>query len=258
MTYKYGWIRGLPSRKFPRIALPSYPQLSVKKSLIETGFLPPIWDQGDTSSCTGHGTTRAIAFARAKQGLPYIDFSRLFPYWNARAIEGATSTDGGAVIADAITAAEQFGDCPYTDLPTDVSLVTVAPSAQAFTDAVKHKALAATRIWGANSVGLAYHTKHYIDVLGLPAVLGITVYESFESDQVANTGAVPMPGPNEEVAGGHCVAAVAYDDTTQLVTCDNSWGPSWGMAGRFTIPYSYIFDPDMADDFHGITLEAAA
>jgi C1A family cysteine protease len=253
---KYGWIRGLPSRRFPQLKLTSYPPLSPAKSLITTGFLPPIWDQGQTGSCTGHGTTRGIAYARAKQGLPYIDLSRLFPYWNARVAEGSSDSDSGATVGDAIAAAQQYGDCPYADLPTDPGLVTVAPSVQAFEDAITHKALAATRVMGSNQASLAYHFKHCIDILGLPVVIGIVVYESFESDAVAKTGAVPMPGSNEQQLGGHCIAAVAYDDSTQLITCDNSWGTSWGMQGRFTIPYGYVFDPDLADDFHAITLES--
>ncbi len=63
-----------------------------------------------------------------------------------------------------------------------------------------------------------------------------------------------MPGRNEQVLGGHCIVGVAYDDAAQLVTCDNSWGTRWGQAGRFQIPYGYIFDPDMADDFHAVML----
>ena len=65
-----------------------------------------------------------------------------------------------------------------------------------------------------------------------------------------------MPGPNEAQLGGHCIVANSYDDATSLITCDNSWGPAWGMAGRFTIPYAYVFDPGLAEDFHAIILSA--
>jgi hypothetical protein len=252
-SHYYGWTGvGLPRRRFPALALDYYPPLPPQGSVITTGFLPPIWDQGQTSSCVGHGTTRAIAYARAKQGLPYVDLSRLFPYWNARVVEGGQATDSGASVGDGIAASLQFGDCPYTDLPTDAALVTTQPSSQIFANAIKHRAFTATRIFGANPTAFQYRFKHCIDLLGFPVVFGFTVYESFESDQVANTGVAPMPGPNEQIVGGHCVAAVAYDDTTQLVTCDNSWNTTWGQAGRFQLPYSYIFDPDMADDFHAI------
>ena len=252
----YGWKRGLPSRKFPKLIAPVRVPLSPSKTL-DLALFPPIWDQGDTNSCTGHGATRAIAYQRAKQGLPYLELSRLFPYWNGRMIDKAGPADEGATIGAVIQAAQQFGDCAYSDLPTDPKLAIIPPSAQAFADAVQHKALSATRIWGADSSGLEYHSKHAIDVGGIPPVFGITVYESFQSDRVGNTGIVPMPGPKEESVGGHCIVAVAYDDPSQMFTCANSWSDSWGLKGYFKIPYAYVFDPDLADDYHGITLEAA-
>lgn len=254
----YGWTGpGLPRRRFPQLALASYPPLSAKSSLIPNGCLPPVrWDQGQTSSCTGHGSTRGIAYARAKQGMPYVDLSRLFTYWNARVTEGGEDQDDGASVGDVIAAALKYGDCPYSDLPTDPALVTVQPSPQVFADAIVHKALRATRIYGTTPASFDYHFKHCIDVLVFPVVFGFTVYESFESDEVAETGIVPMPAASEQIVGGHCVVAVAYDDSTKLVTCDNSWGMDWGQEGRFQIPYAYIFDPDMASDFHAILLES--
>jgi C1A family cysteine protease len=58
-----------------------------------------------------------------------------------------------------------------------------------------------------------------------------------------------MPGKDESVLGGHCVLAVGYDDATQLFKVRNSWGTSWGQAGYFQIPYAYLTNADLADDF---------
>jgi hypothetical protein len=252
----YGWKRGLPSRRFPQLALTSFPVLSPSKSLVATGFFPPIWDQGQTGSCTGHGVARAIAFARAKQGLPFFDPSRLFPYWNARVQEGGQTQDGGAAIGDVVQAVQTFGDCPYVDLPTDPKLVTVAPSGKAFDDSITHKAMSVTRVMASTAAGLQYHTKHCIDVLGLPVVVGIVVYESFESDAVAKSGIIPMPGVNETQLGGHCVLNVGYDDPSEMALCANSWSEDWGIQGYFKIPYAYLFNAGFADDFHAIQLVA--
>ena len=253
---KYGWNGpGLPRRRgFRTLELTSFPPLSPSKDLTLTGFVPPIWDQGPTGSCTGHGSTRGLAYARSKAGVPYVDLSRLFPYYNARAAEGDAGQDSGASVGDVIVALQQQGDCPYVDLPTDPSLVTVSPSAQAVADAIQHKALSATRVLGATPQSFEYHFKHCIDVLGLPVVFGFTAYESFEGDAIAATGIMPMPASDEQVLGGHCVCAVAYDDTSRYVTIDNSYGTSWGLSGRFKMPYAFIFDPDMASDFHAIRL----
>jgi C1A family cysteine protease len=89
---------------------------------------------------------------------------------------------------------------------------------------------------------------------GYPFVFGFTVYESFESQDVAKTGVVPMPSPNEQTVGGHAVLAVGYDDSQQRFIVRNSWGPDWGMKGYFTIPYAYLTQSNLSDDFWTIRL----
>jgi len=91
---------------------------------------------------------------------------------------------------------------------------------------------------------------------GYPFVFGFTVYESFESDQVAKTGVAPMPATNEKVLGGHAVLAAGYDDGSQRFLVRNSWGPDWGMGGYFTLPYAYLTDANLADDFWTVRMVA--
>jgi C1A family cysteine protease len=83
---------------------------------------------------------------------------------------------------------------------------------------------------------------------GFPFVFGFTVYASFESAKVANTGVVPMPVLAEKVLGGHAVLAVGYNDKQKRFLVRNSWGTGWGMSGYFTIPYAYLTDSNLADD----------
>jgi C1A family cysteine protease len=82
-----------------------------------------------------------------------------------------------------------------------------------------------------------------------PYVFGFTVYESFESNAVAHTGVAPMPAAGETVLGGHAVMAAGYDDASQRFLVRNSWGAVWGMGGYFTLPYAYLSNVDLADDF---------
>ena len=89
---------------------------------------------------------------------------------------------------------------------------------------------------------------------GFPFVFGFTVYSSFESEEVAQTGIVPMPDTeNEQVLGGHAVLAVGYDDASQCFIVRNSWGSSWGDNGYFYMPYAYITNPNLASDAWEIT-----
>jgi C1A family cysteine protease len=85
-------------------------------------------------------------------------------------------------------------------------------------------------------------------------VFGFTVYESFESAEVARTGALQMPKPKEGVVGGHAVLAVGYDDKIERFMVRNSWGTSWGKKGYFTMPYTYLLSENLSDDFWTIRL----
>lgn len=80
-------------------------------------------------------------------------------------------------------------------------------------------------------------------------VFGFQVYESFESQQVASTGVVPLPTTGEQVLGGHAVLAVGYDDSTTSFLVRNSWGASWGQDGYCTMPYPYLTESNLSNDF---------
>jgi C1A family cysteine protease len=84
---------------------------------------------------------------------------------------------------------------------------------------------------------------------GYPVVFGFSVYESFETQEVARSGVVPLPKKGEKQLGGHAVLAVGYDDTAQSFIVRNSWGPSWGQDGYFTMPYAYVTSGQLASDF---------
>jgi C1A family cysteine protease len=79
--------------------------------------------------------------------------------------------------------------------------------------------------------------------------LGFSVYAAFESAAVAQTGKLNLPAPTEALLGGHAVLAVGYDDPSQRFIVRNSWGPDWGQAGYFTMPYAYLLDENLSDDF---------
>ena len=42
---------------------------------------------------------------------------------------------------------------------------------------------------------------------------------------------------------------VGYDEAQQRFLVRNSWGKNWGKAGYFTMPYAYLLDANLSDDF---------
>lgn len=61
-----------------------------------------------------------------------------------------------------------------------------------------------------------------------PVITGVNWYEGFDTPD--SHGTVRATG---EVRGGHEFEVVGYDPATDLVVAWNSWGPSWGVHGRF-------------------------
>ena len=82
---------------------------------------------------------------------------------------------------------------------------------------------------------------------------GFTVYESFESQEVAKTGVVPLPSRGEKTLGGHEVLLVGYlKDQPNYGLVRNSWGDGWGLGGYFLMPWAYLMDANLASDFRTI------
>ena len=247
-TPAYGYIPDLPDQRDHYLKL-APPVTGLPPSVDLRPQMPPIYDQGNLGSCTGNAIGGADHFERMKQGLDGAEFqvpSRLFIYYFERDLENSIHSDSGAQIRDGIKVLNCNGAC-FEDLwPYDISKFTVQPTDAAQQAAKSHVAIKYARIDQTENQMKACLAH------GWPFIIGFTVYESFESDQVARTGIAPMPGKDERTVGGHAVLVVGYDDATGRWLVRNSWGTGWGMAGYFTIPYEYFTDPDLAEDIWNI------
>jgi C1A family cysteine protease len=241
----YGWKPGLPDIRDYRLNF-SGAEVAPEVDLRKTGYAAQIWDQGPLGSCTAHGAGFAYAFDLEKQGQG-DDFtpSRLYIYYNTRVIEGTVSEDSGASITDAIKSINKYGAPPEADWQYNTDRFTEKPSVQAYTDGALRQAVKYARVNQTVADMQACLTA------GTPIVIGFTVYESFESQAVADTGDVPMPTTSEQVMGGHCVAVVGYivRNGKPVWICRNSWGTSWGDEGYFYMPQAYLVNRSLASDF---------
>ena len=235
----YGWIPDRPDHRdflysaiAPKIKLPTKVDLRSVDS--------PIENQGHLGSCTANALAGHLQFLEKVSGRSYKDLSRLFIYYNERATEGTIDFDSGAMIRDGIKVLAQYGVCPEISWPYDIAKFTRKPTAVCYKEGLKRRISSYHRL---QTLGEMFNCL----AEGFPFVFGFTVYESFETIKVAQTGVAPMPKKNEKALGGHAVMAVGYDQKQKRFIVRNSWGEEWGQAGYFTIPYAYI--ETSADDF---------
>jgi C1A family cysteine protease len=237
----YGWKPDLPdARDKYRI---EKPRATPDKVDLRSGFPDP-YDQGDLGSCTANAIAGVLEFDQIKQGqaAPFTP-SRLFIYYGERVMEGSVSEDAGAMIRDGIKVVAELGAPPEKSWPYVISKFARKPTLTAYRKAKAHQALTYERVFQ----NLQSMQSCLAD--GFPFVFGFSVYEGFESKEVAKTGVVNMPSADEGLLGGHAVCAVGYDNGSKRFIVRNSWGLDWGIKGYFTIPFDYLLNKNLADDF---------
>ena len=240
---RFGWIPDLPDYRDHLYAVPATWLAKLPSKIDLRAHCPSVYDQGQLGSCTANAIAAAIEFDQIKQQMEYFLPSRLFVYYNERAMEGTIDSDSGAQIRDGIKSINKQGDCPEKLWPYIVARFADKPPVSCYTDAIKHKAVLYQRV-----TRVVNQMKGCL-ASGYPFVFGFSVYESFMSTAVAKNGHAAMPKSNETLEGGHAVLAVGYDDTHQWFIVRNSWGTSWGLKGYFTLPYAYLIDEHLSDDF---------
>jgi C1A family cysteine protease len=263
----YGWIKQSDDERDYKCTL-SVETLPKLVDLRPT--CPPVYDQGQLGSCTANGIGFAVQFEMMKQGINFmvtstVNFfkrlfckaktlvaspipSRLFIYYNERVIEGTVRQDSGANIRDGIKTLNKQGVCSESIWPYDIGKFKNKPTKNCYTAALQDKAVKYA------AVNQDLNSMKSVIAARYPIVGGFTVYESFESNEVAKSGIVPMPKSNEQVLGGHCVALVGYDDSKRCFIVRNSWGESWGDKGYCYMLYDYWTNPNLANDFWQIDL----
>jgi len=256
---KFGWKRDKPDARDYRyavtapVSIPNRVDLRRHCSIVE--------DQGSLGSCVANALAGNIELLENKGatkfrfgpsyywqnfwkwlrnmfGLGYKDVSRLFIYYNARALDGTEAQDDGTYIRNGIKTLAKDGHCMETVWPYDYGNCNVKPSAEAYDQAKNSTIVAYFKIESLNDMLVCLAD-------GYPFVFGMWIYQSFYL--AGTTGEVNLPGPGEPILGGHAVMAVGYDQAAQRLIVRNSWGRGWGDNGYFTLPYQYL--DGRAEDF---------
>jgi C1A family cysteine protease len=239
----YGWLPDFPDGRDLLYGAPAPTLEKLPKRVDLRKKCPPVYNQGQLGSCTANAIGAALEFDQMRQGEKAFTPSRLFIYFNERAMEGTVDSDSGAQIRDGVKAVAKHGACRETTWPYRITKFTRKPPRAAYAEGKKHQAIQYLRL--NQSLG---QLKGCL-ASGFPFVFGFVVYESFEGREVAKTGHAPIPKAHEAPLGGHAVMAVGYDEDRQWFIVRNSWGTGWGMGGYFTLPFPYLLQASLSRDF---------
>lgn len=240
----YGWRPDFPDGRDLLYGAPPRRLEELPEQVDLREHCPPVYDQGQLRSCTANAIAAALEFDQIKQGVQeqFVP-SRLFIYYNERAMEGTIESDPGAGIRDGIKSVVAQGACKEATWPYDTSRFREKPSDTSYTEAVDYQALRYLRL-----------TQSLMQLKGclaegFPFVFGFSVFSNFDTAETRETGHLTMPPADPEPPTGHAVLAVGYDEQNQWFIVRNSWGSDWGLGGYFTMPYPYLLQASLASDF---------
>ncbi len=234
----YGWLPDRPDHRDKLYSAIARPPKKLPRSVDLRAHCSAVENQGELGSCTANALVGNLEFLQRKAAHAVTNLSRLFVYYNERVIIGTVNEDSGAFLRDGIKTLVKQGVCAEKIWPYKPAKFVTKPSATCYQKALDSQVTSYHRI-------LTLQQMKQCLAEGYPFVFGFTVYEAFESDQVAKTGELNLPKPGEADAGGHAVMAVGYDDARKRFLIRNSWGTDWGQKGYYTMPYDYLADRNL-------------
>jgi C1A family cysteine protease len=174
-----------------------------------------------------------------------IQLSRLQLYFCARGFEKLSLTeDTGLNLLGTLQTIKLYGLTDEENWPYVITNFANLAPAPSFT-----QLYTLNNYSYANVIQDLAHIKECL-ILNIPILIGVSVYNSFESTTANSTGVIPMPSSNESLLGGHCIVLVGYDDNSGYFKFQNSWGKKWGDKGYGYLPYNYVTDSTLTHDLY--------
>ncbi len=216
--------------------------------LTATGSVPPVYDQGQFGTCTANSAGWLLNYLIGRGSGIKFTASRMFVYANARTLDGTPLTeDTGTTLRSTFKSIDKFRTLDESKYAYSAANLTHKPPNLDYAIALTHKKFVYM------SVPQTLHGLQTCLANGFPVSFGVEVYTSFMENACINTGIVPMPDTEKErIEGGHAILLVGYDNADKTFLFLNSWGTEVGLPnkrGFFKIPYDYVLDPQLANDF---------
>jgi C1A family cysteine protease len=249
-----GKLNWKPSRKPPqKRQIKSFSHIKASAPILDlttTKTFPAVYNQGTIGSCTANALCGAFWFDGLNSDTDtkteyQFEPSRLYLYYMERFVEGDPLIDNGAQLCDGVTCLEKYGVCSENTYPYITTDFAEVPPSACGTEAIQHT------VTTASSIPQTLNDLKGCLTAGYPFVFGFVAYPELET--LSSPWNLPLPNASEVSIGGHAVLCVGYDDTTQMFKIRNSWGSAWGNNGYFNMPYSYVTNVGLSNDFWMVT-----
>lgn len=208
------------------------PAVAVPLSIDYTSQMTPVRDQGDEGTCVAFASVVGVKeYEDKKEYRKLIELSPRYVYSLCKKNDRFPDEEG-TYPRIAMKMLLKYGVCleslwPYKPFQSN-----------------DHKP-------GADQKAKTYRIKAYARLKGTaemkrslmingPFLAGVLVYESWFTNRVAKTGLIPMPKKGEEIAGGHAICIMGYDERKKLFKFKNSWSKKWADKGYGYLTYPYI------------------
>jgi hypothetical protein len=117
----YGWVPDRPDQRDQLYSTIAAPPRTLPRTVDLRPTCAPVEDQGQLGSCTANALVGNLEFPERKAGKRVTDLSRLFVYYNERALEGTINEDAGAMIRDGVKTLVKLGVCTEKKWGYDIS-----------------------------------------------------------------------------------------------------------------------------------------
>ena len=230
-----------------RIAATRGIDIPAKFSLAD--LLPPIGNQGETSSCVGWSTAyycysttvaRQRKLTPEQRKDPKFLFSPSFIWHQFNKGE----KEKGMRIFQAFDVLENQGCCTFAEMAWDEKDLLTQPSDEAKKKASKYKARQTVLLFKGKLLG-----EDDVDPIKLrtwlwetknPFVMAIAVYDSFFKAPADPDFVYSLPTEPGKNNGLHAVTIVGYDADKKAFLMVNSWTEKWGNKGMLWLSEEFI------------------
>lgn len=210
-----------------------------------------IENQSSIGSCT------AFAFTTCFEHLVFLlcqdsefEASPLFNYKQSLILDSvdlSSGNDPGTSLRSAASNGRLCGVPRDTTWPYSLANFSSIPSQAAYDEAFM-----LSRMFTYFEVNRSRDVMKYVlGDLNFMVMIGFSVFPSYESQSVGQSGNIPVPTDAEIKSGsigGHAVPIIGWDDDLQVYIIANSYGTTWGNSGYGTLPYAYFENKNLVSE----------